>query len=153
MRHASEKEFAVHTPAPKTSNYRLWTDESAPIRHTEGGPPASAEVVSGQSARENSQTALQIQLMSISAGMVGICLTVIGLFQIVAKLQKVGTLADDLVAVDSMLFLAVCICAYHSIRTENKGWQRRLEQLADLFFMIALTFMTVICGIIAWLIA
>jgi len=41
--------------------------------------------------------------------MVGVCLTVIGLIRVVISLGTVDTLADDLLAADSLLFL-ISVC-------------------------------------------
>ncbi len=91
--------------------------------------------------------------MSVSAGLVGVCLTVIGLFKLIRNFQGAGTIADDLVAVDSLLFVAVCMLSYVAMRTASRKWRQRLERIADLLFLSALSFMAIICGIIAWTIA
>ena len=46
-----------------------------------------------------------VHIFTVSAAMVGVCLTVIGLIRIVITLQKTNTLADDLLAGDALLFL------------------------------------------------
>jgi len=137
----------VPTPIPQLNNPRLWIDDSAALVSDDiQAPTANAEI----SAQENN---LCVQLMSVSAGMVGVCLTVIGLFKIIRHLKGAGTIADDLVAIDSLLFVIVCIISYGGMRTADRKWQRRMERTADMFFLLALTFMAVICGIIAWAIA
>ena len=102
---------------------------------------------------EAEESALCVQLMSVSAGMVGVCLTVLGVFKLLRHFKGAGSLADDLVAIDSLLFVAVCILSYGGIRTASRRWQQRLERAADVFFLFALALMAVICGIIAWAIA
>ena len=52
---------------------------------------------------------LCIHIFTVSAAMVGVCLTVIGLIRIVITLQKVDTLADDLLAADALLFVSSCM--------------------------------------------
>lgn len=91
--------------------------------------------------------------MSVSAGMVGVCLTVIGLFRLIQNVHGAGTIANDLVAGDSLLFVAVCIFSYGAMRTANRKKRQRLERIADVLFLSALSFMAVVCGIIAWTIA
>src|SRR5712691_6482870 len=49
-----------------------------------------------------------IHIFTVSAGMVGVCLTVIGLIRIVVTIGKMDTLADDMLAADSLLFLLSC---------------------------------------------
>jgi hypothetical protein len=51
------------------------------------------------------EEAICIHLFSVSAAMVGVCLTVIGLIRVFISLQKIDTLADDLLSVDALFFL------------------------------------------------
>jgi hypothetical protein len=58
----------------------------------------------------NQQTKLEgdicIHIFTVSSAMVGVCLTVIGLIRVVITLGNADTLADDLLALDALLFLA-----------------------------------------------
>lgn len=99
--------------------------------------------------REREQSELCVHIFSVSAGLVGVCLTVIGLVRIVQELQDVDTLADDLLAVDSLGFLAACLLAYLALRA--RGARRtRLERWADLIFLASLVGMAGGCAIIAY---
>jgi hypothetical protein len=138
----------VPTPIPQLDNHLLWFDESLSHANDNVEAPHAAHA---NSAQEESN--LCVQLMSVSAGMVGVCLTVIGIFKLFHNLRGAGTIADDLVAIDSLLFVTVCIISYGGMRTANRKWRLRLERTADVCFLSALTFMAVICGIIAWAIA
>ena len=51
-----------------------------------------------------------------SATLCGVCLTVIGLLQIHSAMQDTGTLADDLLAGNSLLYVLVCLLAYAQLR-------------------------------------
>jgi hypothetical protein len=84
--------------------------------------------------------------------MVVVCLTVIGLLQFTNG-RKVVSLADDLVAADAILFLAVCILSYCALRSADGARRRRWEGIADILFLAAMCFMVVICGVIVWVIA
>ncbi len=97
---------------------------------------------------------LCVHLFTVSAGMVGVCLTVIGLIRVVITFGKVDTLADNLLAVDAFLFLLSCFSAYWALRARRRKREtRRLERLADTFFLLAMILMTVICGFITFAIA
>ena len=137
-------------PSPQLERHRVWIGES-PM------PPNDAIEVALDSAKESAQARqednLCVHLMSVSAGMVGVCLTVIGIFRFVQDQKGVGTIADDLVAVDSILFVAVCIISYCAMRTTNRKKRQRLNRVADVLFLAALSFMAASCGIIAWTIA
>jgi hypothetical protein len=93
---------------------------------------------------------LCVHIFSVSAGMVGICLTVIGLVKIVIAVRQIDTLVDSLLAVDALLFLISCLLAYWALRTRNMRNMRRVERMADIIFIIALLLMVVICGTIAY---
>jgi hypothetical protein len=55
---------------------------------------------------------LCVHIFTVSAGMVGVCLTVIGILQLVISSRQADTLADDFLAFDSVLFLLACILSY-----------------------------------------
>ena len=82
--------------------------------------------------------------------MVGVCLTVIGLLRVIITMRKADTAADDLVALDAVLFLASCLSSYWAIRSRNTRRMHRLERFADVAFMLALLFMVGICGFITY---
>jgi hypothetical protein len=112
----------------------------------------SESTSSGVAAKDLALNDLCVHLVSVSAGMVGVCLTVIGLLQFTTN-RRVATLADDLVAVDAVLFLAVCILSYCALRSTDRVRRQRWEGIADMLFLAAMCFMVVICGVIVWVIA
>ncbi len=96
---------------------------------------------------------LCVHLFTVSAGMVGVCLTVIGLIRVVITLGRIDTLADDLLALDAFLFLVSCFVAYWALRTRQRQRAPRLERVADAIFMFAMVLMAGICGFITFAIA
>jgi hypothetical protein len=105
-------------------------------------------------AASSSQVELEqdlcIHIFSVSAAMVGVCLTVIGILRIVITLQQVNNLADDALAFDALLFLITCLLSYWSLRTRNRRRMHRVEKAADILFLLALALMVVVCGIITY---
>ena len=85
--------------------------------------------------------------------MVGVCLTVIGLLRVVITIRKVDTLADDLLALDAVLFLISCLSSYWALRTRSVQRMYHVERLADLVFIVALVLMVVVCGFVTYAIA
>lgn len=78
------------------------------------------------------------------------CLTVIGLFNIVAAPNAYLGLADRLIALDAATFLASCLFSYLALRVpDESGWQRR-EAIADVLFLVGLSGMVVIGGLVAF---
>ena len=94
-----------------------------------------------------------IHIFTVSAGMVGVCLTVIGLVRVVITLGKADTFADDLVAIDALLFLVACLSSYWALRTRSVKRMHRVERFADIAFIVALVFMVVVGGFVTYAIA
>ena len=74
--------------------------------------------------------------------MVGVCLTVIGLIRVVITLGKADTIADDLLALDAMLFLLSCLLSYSALRSRGLRRMHRIERAADGLFIAAMIVMT-----------
>ena len=89
-------------------------------------------------------------IFTVSAAMVGVCLTVIGLVHIVITARKADTIADDLLAADALLFLISCLASYWALRTRSAGRMHRVERFADWTFILALIFMVFICVFITY---
>jgi hypothetical protein len=104
------------------------------------------------SAQVQLEKDLCIHIFSVSAALVGVCLTVIGLLRIVITLQEVNNLADDLLAFDALLFLLSCLLAYWALRTRNRVRKYRVERAADLIFIVGLLLMVASCAYITYLI-
>lgn len=102
----------------------------------------------------DSKTALEedisIHIFTASATMVGVCLTVIGLFKLILQLKSISTWADDLISIDAMLFLSSCGLAYWALRTRSIRRRHLAEKIADLIFLAAITLMTAICALITY---
>lgn len=96
---------------------------------------------------------LCVHIFTVSAGMVGVCLTVIGLVRVVVSFRKMDTLADDLLAGDAVLFLCSCLSAYWALRTRSVRRMHRVEKVADALFLLALILMVFIAGFITWAIS
>ena len=93
---------------------------------------------------------ISIHIFDTSATMVGVCLTVIGLFKLILQLKSISTVADDLLSVDAMLFLSACGLAYWALRTRSLKRRHLTEKIADVIFLVALTLMTAVCALITY---
>lgn len=105
---------------------------------------------SDQDSRRELEEDLCKHIFTVSAGMVGVCLTVIGMVRIVISIRKVDTLADDFIAVNAILFLTSCLASYFALRTRNVTRMHRMERFADLVFILAMVVMTCICVFIPY---
>jgi hypothetical protein len=93
---------------------------------------------------------LCIHIFTASAALVGVCLTVIGLIRVVVATLNVDTFADNLLAIDALLFLASCLLSYWALRTRSIRRMYRVERVADAIFIAGLLLMTAVCSIIAY---
>ena len=94
-----------------------------------------------------------IHIFTVSAAMVGVCLTVIGLLRVVISVRKIDTIADDLLAADAVLFLISCLSSYWALRTRSLRRMHRVERFADGVFLLALLLMVAVCGFITYAIS
>ena len=104
-------------------------------------------------ANQRLEKDISIHVFSVSAGMVGVCLTVIGLIRVVITLRKISTIADDLLAFDALIFLMASLLSYTAMRTRNNRRMHFVEKLADRLFIFAMILMTVVCGILTYAIS
>jgi len=89
-----------------------------------------------------------VSIFSVSAGMVGACLTGISLLQVITSLKKVGTLADEFLSVNAIIFLGCCLLTFLSFRLRHPGARQKLQRLADVLFFVGLLLMALICVLI-----
>ncbi len=99
---------------------------------------------------ERQEESLSLHIFSVSAGMVGVCFTVIGIINLISTLRRAETMADDITAMDAALFLAACGLSYAAIKTRDRRRRLKLERLADATFLGGLGFMVVICVFIVY---
>jgi hypothetical protein len=96
------------------------------------------------------QQELNVHIFTASAQLVGVCLTVVGVFRLVFRLRSVDGVADHVLGVDAMAFLGACVLAYASLRSRTMRRRRALERVADVFFGAALVMMAAVCSLVAW---
>ena len=96
---------------------------------------------------------LCIHIFTVSAGMVGVCLTVIGLIRFIISFRRIDTVADDILAANAVLFLIACLVSYAALRTRKRARVIRLEHAADAIFLFAMAVMVFACLFITFSIA
>ena len=104
--------------------------------------------LAGVSDNDDREFNVMVAIFSVSAGMVGVCLTGIGLLQVITSLQQAGSLSDEFLSVDAVLFLACCLLTFLSFRIKHPPLKRRLRQVSDVLFFLGLLLMAVICVLI-----
>jgi len=88
---------------------------------------------------------ISIHIFSVSAALVGVCLTVISVVRVVITATKINTVADDILAADALLFLA-----YGAMRSRTEKRMRLVERAADTVFIISLFLMAIVCALITY---
>jgi len=86
----------------------------------------------------------------IAAAMVGVCLTGIGILQVVVSVDQRATFADDMLSADALLFLIALLSSYFALRLKSAKRLNRLEQIADASFIVAMILMTAACFVITY---
>jgi hypothetical protein len=91
------------------------------------------------------QDQLSHHILPNAATMLGVCLAGIGLVKL-AEVHLGPSHVDEYLALNSVCFLISCLCSYASIRHSKRKQigLERLEQIADVFFIIGLMVMTLI---------
>lgn len=111
---------------------------------------AAVDTVYTRSAQDRTETELSGHILMVSAGLVGVCLTVIGLFQIVRQLRAIDRLADDLLALDALAFMLASLFAYLALRSIRRARRYTLERFADGAFVLGLFLMVAVCGLVTY---
>ena len=96
---------------------------------------------------DKKSTDISQHILPVSATMVGVCMTVITVMQIAPK-NRLTSIADDLLAIDSLLFLISTLLSYWTIRPSPSN--QKFELWADRFFLIGMIFMVVISFLVAF---
>ena len=91
-----------------------------------------------------------LTVFSVSAGMIGVCLTAIGLVKIVSLAKGVETLCDDLIAIDAMVFGLAALLWFRGLQRFSRHRIPLSPQLMDWIFLIGLGLTIVICGLFTW---
>src|SRR5262245_58773852 len=99
----------------------------------------------GQPAHEEG---LCCHTFAASTAMIGVCLTVLRRVQRIGAMKRVSTVADDMLAASSLLFVACCLASYWVLRAGRSQRRRRLERIADILFMIAVVLSVLAGGIL-----
>ena len=97
---------------------------------------------------EKQENNISIHVFSVSAGMVGACLTVVSIINVITSHLAVKTLVDDITAWDALVFLFSCALSYFAMKTKDRKRRYALERVADGFFLFGLTILAIVCVMI-----
>ncbi len=91
-----------------------------------------------------------LTVFSVSAGMIGVCLTAIGLVKMVSQAKGIETLCDDLIVFDAIMFGFAALLGFRGLQLFVHHKSPLSHRLMDWIFLIALALMIVICGLFTW---
>ena len=89
--------------------------------------------------------AISNHILPIASNMVGVCMMVISVMQLLPK-NSVSPWTDKILAIDSLFFLASTLLSYRSLRTQSGS--ESLEKYADWLFLTGMGIM-VLAGVLA----
>lgn len=93
--------------------------------------------------KEEVETSISVDIFSVSAAMVGVCLTVIQLIQMNPK-QKATTIVDDILALDAIVFMMACVVSFLALKSKRHSrFKKTLENIGDGSFLLAISTMVV----------
>lgn len=84
-----------------------------------------------------------LTLLSVSAAMVGVCLTAIGLVSVIEALHEVEAIVDDMLAVATLSFSLVTLLSFLGIRTRIRRTWPRYMLVLDVVFCIGIATMVI----------
>lgn len=82
---------------------------------------------------------VDLHILPTSGAMVGVCMTVISILKFAQIKNGLFSWADEILALDSLLFLLSALFSYLSIRSEKQT--TKSELIADRLFIFALVIM------------
>jgi cation transport ATPase len=91
-----------------------------------------------------------LTLLSVSAAMVGVCLTAIGLVGILKSLRNFEIIVDDMLAIAALLFVSVCFLSFLGIRTGIRKKWRRFSLTVDVLFCLGLLVLVAASMFLTW---
>lgn len=91
-----------------------------------------------------------LTVLSVSAGMVGVCLTAIGLVGLLTKQASIETICDELLAVNSFLYLGTALLSFLALRSPLRRRADSIALAVDILFCLSLALTAVACGFLVF---
>src|SRR5262245_38536587 len=93
-----------------------------------------------------------LTVLSVSSGMVGVCLTAIGLIGIIKSLRRVDIFVDHLLAVGAVLFMVTALMSFLALRTRVCDSWRSFPRTLDAIFCLGLVQVVVATTLLTWVV-
>ncbi len=105
--------------------------------------PEDAEADEARAAADRLH-AHRLTLFSVSSGMIGVCLTAVGLIGVLKSLQGAESVVDELLTFAALVFL-VATGLYFWLLRRRRLHRRWVDHLADITFFVGLALLLVGC--------
>ena len=89
-----------------------------------------------------------LRLLSVTASLAGLCIAALGFMEIGAPEAAMRSYADEVIALDALLFVCCVYLILWALRTTKVSRIRTLTRIVDVVFLFALTTMLVASGYI-----
>jgi hypothetical protein len=93
-----------------------------------------------------------LTVLSVSSGMVGVCLTAIGLIGILKSLNEIEILVDDLLALATLLFAVAAVLSFLGMRAAATRRWRHFVRVLDVVFSIGLLLVVAATILLTWVV-
>jgi hypothetical protein len=93
-----------------------------------------------------------LTVLSVSSGMVGVCLTAIGLIGILKSLNEIEILVDDLLALATLLFAIAAVLSFLGMRAAVTRRWRHFVRVLDAVFSLGLLLVVVATILLTWVV-
>ncbi len=87
-------------------------------------------------------------ILPSAATMTGVCITIISIVRLVETNRHISTIIDNLMAINSLIFLVSCFLSYISLRPSKAAGT--FERYADILFLTGLSVMVIGGFLLAW---
>jgi hypothetical protein len=107
--------------------------------------PPPEESPEEQARAEERLHSHRLTLFSVSSGMVGVCLTAVGLIGVLKSLRRTESIIDELLTFDALVFLTATALYFALLRRRRRVNHRWLDHIADATFFLALALLLLAC--------
>jgi hypothetical protein len=104
----------------------------------------------GKEFDNSNERNIATHIFTTSSVMLGLCLTIISIMRGQRTPANLGTIVDDIIAMDSLVFLVACFLSYAALRVRHLRRIHRLESTADAVFLVGMTGLAVACAMFVW---
>ena len=134
---------------PKDKNSDL---RETPIVRTDVAKTQAEQDTRSSAKIDRELSAHLTTLLTVSSGMVGVCLTAIGLVGIMQSLNQKAVLVDDLLAVASLMFVIASLMSFFGMRSQLARKWRVFTRVLDGILCLGFMLVVVATMILTWLV-